>query len=103
MSVFMTLIFNKPFDERILTFDEISSECQIKKNEVERFALKALAKELIQGYIDQVEETIVIIWIKPRALPIERIQHLKTEIDRWCQVVGRIKQNEIQHAEGVLL
>ena len=103
MSVFMTLIFNKPFDNRVLTFDEISLQCQIDKNDVEQFALKAFANDLIRGHIDQVEQQIYITWCKPHGLTIERIKHLKSEFDRWCSIVGSLEQKEVSRAEGILL
>ena len=103
MSIFMTVVFNKPFDNRTVTFDEIAENCHIQKPEVEHIALKAFANNLIKGHIDQVEECITITWSKPRALTIERIKHLKGEIDRWCQIVSRIQENEASRAEGIIL
>ena len=101
--VFMTLIFNKPFDNRILTFDEICEECKIDKKQVELIALKAFANDLIKGYIDEVENVIVITWCKPRGLSLERIKHLKEEIDRWCSIVANLEAKESSKARGVLL
>ena len=102
ISVFLTLVFKKPFDSRVLTFDEICESCSMKKEDVELFALKAFANDLIKGYIDQIDETIVVTWCKPRGLTMDRIRHLKDEIDHWCEIVSRIEEKESNHARLIL-
>ncbi|KAK8886151.1 26S proteasome non-ATPase regulatory subunit 13 [Tritrichomonas musculus] len=87
LSILLELIFSKPFESRIFTFDEIYRVCQIPKNQVEIVVLKALSAQIIKGFIDEVDERIVVTWCKPKALGVVRLQHLKDQIDRWIQKV----------------
>ena len=87
LAILLQLIFSRPFESRIFTFDEIYKTCQIPKNQVEIVVLKALSSEIIKGFIDEVDERIVVTWCKPKALSTLRLQHLKDQIDRWIEKV----------------
>ena len=87
ISVLLQLIFQRPFESRVFTFDEICQVCKIPKNQVEIVVLKALAAKIIQGFINEVDERIIVTWCKPKALGIVRLQHLKDQIDRWIKRV----------------
>lgn len=87
LSILLQLIFSRPFESRVFTFDEIYRVCQIPKNQVEIVVLKALSSQIIKGFIDEVDERIVVTWCKPKALSTLRLQHLKDQIDRWIEKV----------------
>lgn len=91
LSVFLQVIFSRPFENRTLTFDEVAKACSIKKDQVELLVLKALSAEIIKGNIDEVEQKIVVTWCKPKALAKERLQHLKDQIDGWIKIVHKQK------------
>lgn len=101
MSIFYTIVFKKPFKNRSVTFQEVSENCQIPLDRVEHLVLKAFAHDIIQGYMDEIEQIIVVKWCKPRALSVERLQHLKNEIDNWCSVVHRIRTNGLRKADSI--
>lgn len=87
LSVFLQLIFARPFESRIFSFEEISRECHVPLDRVEILVMKALSTELIRGEIDEVDQKLTVTWCKPKALDLQRLKHLKFEIDRWCDKV----------------
>ena len=89
LSVFLQLIFAKPFDSRTFNFQEISDACHVPLDKVEILIMKALSTELIRGEIDEVEQRLVVTWCKPKTLDKERLIHLKEEIDRWNAIVTK--------------
>jgi 26S proteasome regulatory subunit N9 len=89
LSVLQELIFQRPYESRVFNFVELERTCQIPKSEVEILVLKALAGGLVEGFIDEVEETFVVTRCRPKALTREKLVHLKAEIERWTAVVHR--------------
>ena len=87
LSVFLNIIFSRPFDSRIFSFEEISKSCHVPLDQVEWLVMKSLSTELIKGEIDEVEQKVIVTWCKPKALDQNRLKHLKQQIDRWCSIV----------------
>jgi 26S proteasome regulatory subunit N9 len=87
LSVLQELIFQQPYESRVFKFSDLEKVCQVTKNEVELLILKALAGGLLEGFIDQVEETFVVTRCRPKALTRDKLVHLKAEIERWTSVV----------------
>ena len=87
LSVFLQLIFARPFDSRVFNFQEISDVCHVPLETVELLIMKALSTDLIRGEIDEVAQELVVTWCKPKTLDRERLIHLKEEIDRWNDIV----------------
>jgi 26S proteasome regulatory subunit N9 len=81
------LIFRRPYDARVFAFADVARACAVARGEVEPLVLKALAGGLVEGFIDEVEETVVVTRCRPKALTRDRLAHLKAEIDRWAAVV----------------
>ena len=86
------MIFIRPFNSRIFTFDEVAQVCHLEKANVELLVMKALSAEIVKGQIDEVNEKIIITWCKPKALGTERLKHLKQQIDNW---VARVHEKRI--------
>jgi 26S proteasome regulatory subunit N9 len=102
LAVFLQVIFQRPFDSRVFSFAEIAEACHIQKDRVELLVLKALATDIIKGSLDEVQERVVVTWCKPKALGIERLTHLKQEIDRWIQIVHVQRVNLKDRAQPVV-
>lgn len=102
LSVFLQLIFARPFESRIFSFEEISRECHVPLDRVEILVMKALSTELIRGEIDEVAQQLTVTWCKPKALDLERLKHLKVEIDRWCDKVHQQMFALSQRAQPVV-
>jgi 26S proteasome regulatory subunit N9 len=102
LAVFGQLIFQRPFNSRVFSFEEIADACQIEIGKVEHLVLKALATDIIRGTIDEVEQRVTVTWSKPKVLGVDRLIHLKTEIDRWVGIVHRQKVNLGKKAQPVV-
>jgi 26S proteasome regulatory subunit N9 len=42
---------------------------------------------LIEGIIDQVDETVYVSWVQPRVLGIPQIKALRERLDGWLEKV----------------
>jgi 26S proteasome regulatory subunit N9 len=71
------LVFQKASHERTLTFEELAQalhlqDCpqtgQAAKDRVEWVVMRALSVHLMEGFIDQVDQTVTVTWILPRVL-----------------------------------
>lgn len=102
LSVFLEMIFERPFDQRTFTFQSISDACKIPKDRVEHMVLKAMATGVIRGTIDEVAERVVVTWCKPKALGAPRLTHLKEELDRWIGLVHNQRVSLEERAHDVV-
>lgn len=80
----MDFAFQKPKKQRRLTFAEIGQHCRVDILEVEILVMKTMAENLITGTIDQVDQTVVITWVKPRILDKARIGLMRERMDAWA-------------------
>ncbi|GBP73727.1 26S proteasome non-ATPase regulatory subunit 13 [Eumeta japonica] len=85
----MEMAFSRTSAARRLTFSEIAAEARVPRGEVELLVMKALAEKLIRGHIDQVSETVMVTWVRPRALGRPQVAALAQRLDGWCKAVGR--------------
>jgi 26S proteasome regulatory subunit N9 len=90
IAALLDLIFSKNKNERIITYDEIIKVCNTNKNDIEYIVMKALSLNLIKGYINQVEEKIVINWIQPKYLDNEKIKVLYGRFENWIVKANKI-------------
>lgn len=88
LCVLQELIFQrKQGESRVFSFEDVARDCSIDISDVEHLVLKALANNLIHGFIDEVEQRFVVTWCKTKTLSNERLRHLKGEIDEWIKKV----------------
>lgn len=102
LAVFLEIIFSRPFDSRVFSFDEIAEGCHMEKDNVELLVMKALSSGIIKGVIDEIEEKITVTWCKPKALSKPRLIHLKEEIDRWIKIVHQQKIALEERAQPII-
>lgn len=82
----MDFAFQKPKKQRRLTFQEIAQHCRIPDaKDVELLVMKTMAESLITGCIDQVDQIVVVSWVKPRILDNARIGLMRERMDAWAQ------------------
>lgn len=62
------MTFRRSAYERQLTFEEIAKEAKIPVNQVELYVMKAIAKGLVAGKIDEVGKKIYMTWVRPSVL-----------------------------------
>ena len=80
----MEMAFNRPPNDRSLTFKEIATDARIPLNEVELLVMKALSIGLIKGSINEVIKVVQISWVQPRVLDRKQISNMKDRLSEWC-------------------
>lgn len=93
----MELAFRKPKKQRRLSFEEIAQHCRVGAQDVEHLVMKSMCANLIRGQIDEVELLVVITWVKPRILDVQRIDLMRERMDVWAQQTGLL----LEHLESV--
>lgn len=89
----MELAFRKPKKQRRLTFSEIGEHCRVGAKEVEFLVMKAMCASLIRGQIDEVQELVMVTWVKPRILDNARIELMRERIDAWSAQTGLLLEH----------
>lgn len=80
----MEMSFNRPPNDRSLSFKEIATEAKIPLHEVELLVMKALSIGLLKGSIDEVNQVVQISWVQPRVLDRKQISNMKDRLSEWC-------------------
>lgn len=95
-------VFTRQKEERSIPFAAIAKIADIKLEDVEWLAMKAMSLELIKGEIDEVEKIVKVTWVKPRVLDSERILIMKDTIEKWkVKVQKNLKDLEEKTGELV--
>merc|ERR1712154_405201 len=71
------LVFQTPAHERLISFELISSQCQLQIDEVELVLIRAFSLKLLKGAIDEVDQTVNVTFCVPRSLQNPQIKDLK--------------------------
>ncbi|CAB3992646.1 26S proteasome non-ATPase regulatory subunit 13-like [Paramuricea clavata] len=79
------MAFNRPPNDRSLTFKEIATDARISLDEVELLVMKALSIGLIKGSINEVNKMVQISWVQPRVLDRKQISSMKDRLSEWCE------------------
>uniref|UniRef100_A0A7S1VZZ4 PCI domain-containing protein n=1 Tax=Neobodo designis TaxID=312471 RepID=A0A7S1VZZ4_NEODS len=87
------LIFHTPADQRVLTFDAVAERCGLTLPEVEPLLLTAMAQKLVQGTIDELEQTVEITWVLPRVMSKDEIAALAKNIGQWRVAVKQTAEH----------
>ena len=85
------LVFQTSPHQRLISFDTISTKCQLQLDEVELVLIRAFSLGLLQGEIDEIDKTVMITYCIPRSLNKSQIHDLSLKIDQW---ISKIKQCE---------
>ncbi|KAF8305574.1 proteasome 26S subunit [Clavulina sp. PMI_390] len=85
-------VFSRSANNRSMTFQTISEEVRLPKNEVEHLVMKALSLKLVRGRIDQVDEKIQIDWVQPRVLSRTQIKALAGRLTDWIDRLGKVDE-----------
>jgi 26S proteasome regulatory subunit N9 len=93
------LVFQKASHERTLTFDELAEALHLQgdKDRVEWVVMRALSVHLMEGFIDQVDETVTVTWILPRVLNAEQMQSLSNSFAEWAVKVRKTTDSITAH------
>ena len=102
IAALLDLVFQKNKNERVLTYSEISNSLHCDTNQIEFLVIKALSSGLIKGYIDEVENKVVVNWVQPKYLDREKISILNDRIDQWIGKANKVLGN-FQETSAALL
>ncbi|CAB4058199.1 PSMD13 [Lepeophtheirus salmonis] len=98
----MEMAFQRPSQERILTFEDISKVTTLPIEQVEILVMKTLAKGLVAGHIDQVDQTVSLTWVQPRVLDLEQLKIINKKIDIWTESISSL-ENIVENNAGEIL
>jgi len=83
----MGLILDRGSSDRVFGFVEICQRTGLGVDDVELLVMRALSLKLIKGYINQVNQTVVISWVQPRVLGLEDIKRMRDRLEEWRKKV----------------
>eukprot|EP00164_Ancoracysta_twista_P001554 GFYU01002036.1.p1 GENE.GFYU01002036.1~~GFYU01002036.1.p1 ORF type:complete len:394 (-),score=146.75 GFYU01002036.1:295-1476(-) len=83
----MELVFHRSNNDRCLSFKEIADATMAPVDQVEFLAMKALSYHVIDGIIDQVDQTVTVTRVQPRVLDMNQVSSMKTRLGSWCTQV----------------
>lgn len=96
-------IFQRPTDERTLTFIELSEATHNSIDQIEDLVMKALSLNLVRGSIDEINQTVTITWVQPRVLDHNQLTFMCGQMNDWCNKVENClkmaKQSQLQPTE----
>ncbi|GJD09573.1 26S proteasome non-ATPase regulatory subunit 13 [Galdieria sulphuraria] len=80
----------KKLVERVISFDDICSSCEVTKDQVEYLVMKALSLHLLQGTINEMDETVSISYVQPKTLDRNEVEGLYNRLIPWKTHVHEI-------------
>jgi len=84
----METVFDRQSVDRHLPFRVIAESTKLPGGmDLEVLVMKALSLKLIKGYIDQVDQQVVVTWVQPRVLGLEQIAKMRDRLDEWTKRV----------------
>ncbi len=86
------LVFEKDSTERTINFSEISDRLQVSIDQVEWVVMRAFSVRLLEGSVDQVEQTVQITWVLPRVLNDAQTTDLAGRFESWAVKVKETKE-----------
>ena len=91
------MIFERPSSDRTLSFMDISHRTTVTPLNVELLLMRALSLGLIQGTLDQVDETVTVSWVMPRVLEPMQLKDLAARFGEWAIQVSQAKDYLVEH------
>lgn len=86
----LELISLKSTTNKRLSFKEISDFTGTPGNDVEHLIIKCFSLNLIKGYINQIDEILVVTWLQPRILNLDQVKALYSHLVDWDAKVEQL-------------
>jgi len=83
------MVFERPSSERTLDFCDVAERIHLPVDQVELVVMRALSLGLIEGTMDQVDQTVQVTWVLPRVLDTAQLQELSTRFGEWAVKVNK--------------
>ncbi|KAK8443342.1 hypothetical protein B9J08_01707 [Candidozyma auris] len=81
-----------------LSFKSISDVTGTQIDEVELLIIKCFSLNLIKGYINQIQQVLVVTWLQPRILNLDQVKTLYNHLVEWDSRVENLAKDV--HARG---
>ena len=88
----VNMVFERPANDRNVTFSEISARAQVEPSQVEWLVMRSLSLGLLRATIDQPQQTVAVTWVMRRVLSPEQVKDLADRLGEWAE-----KVTEMQH------
>jgi len=98
----MEMTFRRSSTDRLLTFEAVAAQTHLPVDKVELLVMKALAKGLVKGSIDQVDQTVNLTWVQPRVLDKDQVKTLMSKISNLNDSI-RLMENMIENNASEIL
>lgn len=94
----LELISLKLTTNKRINFKEISSVTGTPEDEVEHLIIKCFSLNLIKGFINQLDQELVVTWLQPRILNLDQVKTLYDHLVDWDNKVGSLAEKV--HSNG---
>ena len=98
----MEMTFQRGATDRSLTFSDIAKQTGLQEDKVELLVMKALAKGLVKGSIDQVAEVANLTWVQPRVLDKEQLKTLIKKVTEFTTSINFMENMIEKNASDIL-
>mmetsp|Transcript_15658 Transcript_15658/g.43905 ORF Transcript_15658/g.43905 Transcript_15658/m.43905 type:complete len:432 (-) Transcript_15658:141-1436(-) len=85
------MVFERPASERTLKFTDIAQRLDVPAEQVEWILMRAFSVKLMEGSMDQVDETVHVTWVMPRVLSPDQMKELSGRFGQWAVKVDNAK------------
>lgn len=77
-------LFSLPPEYRSVPLTEIANRAKLQSvEEAEFLIIKAMAKGMVKGIINQVHGVVQVDWVQPRILTHDQVKGLTSRLDQW--------------------
>lgn len=76
-----------------LSFDIISEKTNTPIDQVELIIIKTMSLHLIEGYINQDQQYVVVSWIQPRILNLDQVKNLIQNVEHLSKNISLVCKN----------
>ena len=98
----MEMTFQRNATDRSLAFKDIATQTGLEEDKVELLVMKALAKGLVKGTIDQVAQVANLTWVQPRVLDREQLKTLVKKINEFTTSINFMENMIETNASDIL-
>lgn len=79
--------------DKKLSFDIISEKTNTPIDQVELIIIKTMSLHLIEGYINQDQQYVVVSWIQPRILNLDQVKNLIQNVEHLSKNISLVCKN----------
>lgn len=94
----LELISTELTTNKKLLFKSISEVTGTPIDEVEYLIIKCFSLNLIKGYINQIQQILVVTWLQPRILNLDQVKNLYNHLVEWDSRVEHLAEDV--HSRG---